>query len=186
MSGMAGVAAASTNSPQDLLRKLGERLAFERDALLLYDALLRRWDELGHGVFDLGAEELRRIREQEARHCGILAVAIGTLGGDPGGQGSDMGQPVPGTDILMRAVNDPAASLAQALAAVLELEQAEQTGWEALITLADLQQHHAMRDEFSAALEEEHRHLLQVRRWHKEAAQDTTPGGGEDADMNPP
>ena len=69
-----GVAMLSGNSPQLLLDKLGERLAFERSSARLYDSLVvkLRATQGDDGDELLPMELLLRIRDQEVEHFALL------------------------------------------------------------------------------------------------------------------
>jgi rubrerythrin len=155
--------------PEMLLDKLGERLAFERTGVRLYDALITKLDTTQEGTPSMAMEDLQQIRNDEARHFSILADAIASLGGDPTAQ-------TPCADVvgvecqgLMQVVIDPRTTLAQSLHAVLVAEMADQNGWEMLIALAEDNGQNAMATDFDVALNDERRHLQQIQRWYEEA-----------------
>lgn len=157
------------NDPMVLLDKLGERLAFERGGTRLYDALIAKCDALQDGYTGIAIDELRKIRNDEARHFCIVVDAIESLGGDPTAQ-------TPSADLvgvetmgLIQSVADPRTTIAQSLHAVLAAELMDNSGWEILIALAEHQNQNAMLSEFAMALDEERRHLQQVQHWYQEA-----------------
>lgn len=162
-----GVAMLSGNSPQLLLDKLGERLAFERTSTRLYDALITKVrasaGDDGRTVVPLALLLLHR--DQEAEHFALLARSIEGLGGDCTAQ-------TPCADLagvestgLLQAVTDPRTSVVQSLHALLIAELADNSGWEMLIALAARHKHDAMVREFQHAADEERTHLQQVRAW---------------------
>ncbi len=184
-----GVSMLTGNSPQVLIDKLGERLAFERGGTRLYDALITKCEAMQEGATSMTIDDLRKIRDDEARHFSIVADAIESLGGDPTAQ-------TPSADLvgvesmgLMQVVTDPRTTIAQSLHAILAAELVDQAGWEMLIALAESQSHNAMLSEFSLALDEERSHLQQVQTWYEEAILGTSSSAGSsisDADMNTP
>lgn len=150
-----------------LLDKLGERLAFERAGTRLYDALITKFEATQDASTSMTLADLQQIRQDEVRHCAMLAEAIATLGGDPTSQ-------TPCADIagvesagLMQVVTDPRTTIAHALHALLVAELADQAGWEMLIALAEGAR--GLIADCSVALDEERLHLAQVQRWHEEA-----------------
>jgi rubrerythrin len=158
------------SSPQFLLDKLGERLAFERTGTRLYDALITKvMAQQQNGVATLPLEKLAEIREEEARHMEMVGRAIVSLGGDPTSM-------TPCADIagvealgLVQVLNDPRSTVMQSLHAILVVELTDNNGWEMLIMLAREQKHDAMADEFTVALERERDHLQHVQSWFQQA-----------------
>jgi hypothetical protein len=151
---------------QVLLDKLGERMAFERTGTRLYDALITKCRACDSG---LDLDELQEYRDAEARHFLMLADAITALGGDPTAQ-------TPSADMagveamgLVQVMNDPRATVAQSLHALLLAEMGDKAGWETLIALADEQGHLNLIDDFTQALNEEREHLDQVQAWYEQA-----------------
>lgn len=159
------------------LDKLGERLAFERMGVRLYQALC---DKLAAGdVFPGGPtqDDLDHIRREEGRHFLMLEQVIRQQGGDPT-------MMTPCADLagvesmgVHHVVVDPRTTLAQGLHAILVAELADNAGWELLIDIA----RHLGVDEaarrFQRALEDEQEHLRMVRGWLRAHAIGT--GNGE-------
>ncbi|MCH7344615.1 ferritin-like domain-containing protein [Pelomonas sp. CA6] len=145
--------------PQVLMDKLGERLAFERGGVRLYDGLLAKCQADGG---DLSAEDvaaIRRFRDEEAQHFALVVQAIESLGGDPTAQ-------TPCADLvgvesqgLVQALNDPRSSVLQALHVVLDAELLDNAGWELLVQLARAAGHDAIADRFAIAVQQEAEHL---------------------------
>lgn len=165
----AGAAALKGDNPHVLLDKLGERLAFERTATRLYDALITKCEATLDGSLSMSIDDLQEIRDDEARHFLTVAHAIEALGGDATSQ-------TPSADLvgvesmgLVQVVNDPRTTIAQSLHALLTAELADQVGWEALIALAEEHEQLDMVSEFTIALDEERGHLLMVQSWYEEA-----------------
>jgi rubrerythrin len=183
-----GVQMLKGDSPQILLDKLGERLAFERTGTRLYDALITKCEVMLDGQISMAIEDLAAIRADEARHFLLLKDAIETLGGDPTAQ-------TPSADIvgvessgLVQVLNDPRTSLAQSLHAIVTAELSDKAGWETLIALADEHELAEMVDDFTLALNEEREHLALVQTWYEEAI-GLTYGDVEiepDASVSPP
>ena len=157
-------------SPQILLDKLGERLAFERTGTRLYDALITKCEVMLDAIeISMTIEDLEDIREDEARHFLMVSDAIDAMGGDPTSQ-------TPSADLcgvesmgLVQVLNDPRTSIAQSLHAIVTAELSDKAGWETLIALAD---EHGLTDmvtSFTAALNDEREHLALVQTWYEEA-----------------
>jgi hypothetical protein len=148
-----------------LLDLVGERLAFERTGVRLYDALLVKYEAAGEHAGGPTMEELRTIRAQELAHFQLLVAACEELGGDPTAM-------TPSADIianassgLIKVVSDPHTTFNQALKAVLVAELADVDGWSLLGATAGQMDLEDLALQFDAAGEVEEVHLLNVRTW---------------------
>ena len=158
-----GVDMLKGKRPQVLVDKLGERLAFERGGVRLYDTLLAKC-ECAADMLDPGElARLREFRDEEAQHFDLVCEALVELGADPTAQ-------TPCADLvgvesmgLVQAMNDPRTNLVQALHVMLDAELLDPEGWEMLIELARGSGHDALAEGFETALAEEATHLLHVR-----------------------
>jgi len=157
------------DSPQILIDKLSERLAMERTATRLYDALLTKLDVVTEGSLSITREDVASIRGDEARHALLIKEAIESIGGDPTAM-------TPSADVagvealgLVQVLSDPRASLAQSLHAILTAELSDGVGWETLIALAHEMGHRDMVDGFSDALLQERKHQAMIQNWYEEA-----------------
>lgn len=177
-----GFAILKGGSPQILLDKLGERLAFERMGTRLYDALITKCDIMLDGDISMTIDDLEQIRSDEARHFLLLRDAIESLGGDPTSL-------TPSADLagvesmgLVQVLNDPRTTVAQSLHAIVTAELCDKSGWETLLALADEHNLTEMVDDFTQALNQEREHLALVQTWYEEAI-GLTYG---DVDIDPP
>lgn len=124
MKGMAsmGMHMLTGDMPQVLLDKMAERLAMERTATRLYDALLTKLAVVSHSRSSISVDQVASICGDEARHALLLADAIASLGGDP-------------TSMTLSA--DLAGVEAMGLVhAVLTAELIDGVCWETLIALS--------------------------------------------------
>jgi bacterioferritin (cytochrome b1) len=151
-----------------LLDKLSERLAFERMGTRLYEALINKVEIMGESQPGPTLGELQQIRNEELRHFLLLKRAITMLGGDPTVQS-------PCADVtgvaslgLMQVLTDPRTSVAQCLQAILTAELTDNDGWRMLINLSDTLGYTEMVNNFQGALENEEKHLMNVRLWLSE------------------
>lgn len=156
------------SNPEILIDKLGERLAFERSGVRLYDAVLTKAQAAGEMLNGISIDQLRHFRNEEESHFRMLAACIESLGADPTAE-------TPGADIagvesmgLMKVLDDPRTTLPQTLHALLVIELADNDSWELLIKLAEDAGQKKMVDEFRAALQQEQDHLKHVKRWHEQ------------------
>lgn len=157
------------DAPQILLDKLSERLAMERTATRLYDALLTKLAVVKEGMVSITPEQVASIRGDEARHAILIKEAIESLGGDPTAMtpsADNVGVEAMG---LVQVLNDPRSSLAQSLHALLTAELSDGVGWETLIALADQNKQADMVDSFSDALAQERKHQAMIQTWYEEA-----------------
>jgi len=148
-----------------LLDKLGERLAYERTGVRLYDALLVKLAASHAHDETLTSEALEEIRNDELRHAGMLASALEMLGADPTAV-------TPCADVMgvaasgfLQVLTDPKTTLTQCLGTILAVELGDLAAWELLIELCDQLGHTELATSFRQAAEEEARHESQVREW---------------------
>lgn len=149
--------------PQVFVDKLGERLAFERAGVRLYDTLLVKCDAAPGLISAEVVDELRHFRYEEAEHFALIVEAIEGIGADPTAQ-------TPCADLvgvegmgLVQAMNDPRTSVSQSLHVMLDAELLDNTAWEMLIELARSLGHDDVADRFDLALQQESKHLQYLR-----------------------
>lgn len=149
-------------NPEVLLDKLGERLAFERTGVRLYEAMIAKATS-AIGARPALLETLREIQAQELEHMNILREAIETLGGDPTSM-------TPCADVagvkslgVLQVLSDPRTTLSQAMGAILTIELEDNAAWELLIELAQKGGHPLIAKGFAHALEQEQMHLAKIR-----------------------
>lgn len=150
------------NNPELLLDKLGERLAYERTGVRLYEAMIAK----ALACEGSGAElvpTLQQIRNDEQAHMILLINAIETLGADPTAM-------TPCANVVgvigsgpLKVITDPRTNIAQALNAILTIELADNAAWELLIALAEQSGHAKIARSFDNALVEEERHVNTIR-----------------------
>ncbi len=143
-----------------LLDKLGERMAFERSGVRLYEAVLTKCRA---SKLELPLARLEQIQQQELEHYLLLQTAIEDLGADPTAQ-------TPCADVigvqsmgLIQTVTDPRTNVAQCLGALLTAELTDNAGWELLMDLARAAGQERTADSFQRALEQEAEHLDTVK-----------------------
>lgn len=151
--------------PSVFLDKLGERLAFERTGVRIYEALIDKLDALGSWVGGPTREELLAIQKDELGHFELLRQIVESLGADP--TAVTPAADLSGTEALgiVQVLADPRTTLPQALHAILTIELVDNDGWEMLIRLAKSLDNAELAQRMEAALRDEERHLTQVRSW---------------------
>ncbi|AJD49632.1 hypothetical protein S7S_16100 [Isoalcanivorax pacificus W11-5] len=152
--------------PAMLIDKLGERLAFERNGVRLYDALIAKATALA-----VSAERIARLhhfRGEEAEHMERVKRAMEQIGADPTAQ-------TPAADVagvaaigVLQVITDPRTSFSQSLDALLTAELTDNAAWELLIDMARDAGQQEMVSSFTQALEQEQDHLGTVRIWLRE------------------
>ena len=152
-----------------LMDKLGERLAFERAGVRLYDALMVKCS--GDSSKTIPLKDVRHIRDEEAVHFALIGAAIQSLGGDPTAQ--TPGANVTGVESmgLMQVLTDPKTTVAQALHAILVAEMVDNAAWDELIELTEQAGNDDLVERFTKARDEEQEHLDKVQGWYKDAVQ---------------
>ncbi|MBI5547712.1 MAG: ferritin-like domain-containing protein [Deltaproteobacteria bacterium] len=150
---------------------LGERLAFERTGVRLYEALLCRFDAADLGEGSPTRAQLEHIRNEELQHFDLLNKAIQKLGADPT-------TVTPSADVtgvagmgLLGVLSDARATFTEGLKAILIAELADNDAWNSLAHIAKQLGQDDMAADFRQALEEEHEHLASVRAWLDNAVQ---------------
>lgn len=150
------------SNPEVLMDKLGERLAFERTGVRLYDAMIVKATAAPGGNSEL-AETLRQIQREELEHMEMVRRAIETLGADPTSM-------TPCADVagmkaigVLQVLTDPRTTVSQCLGALLTIELEDNDAWELLIELTRQAGHPLIAKEFQQALHQEEQHLSFVR-----------------------
>lgn len=147
------------------LDKIGERLAFERTGVRLYEAMLSKLEAFGS--WDGGPTEdvLREYLADEMEHFDLLVNTMKQLGGDPTAM-------TPSADIasvvsqgVPMVLLDARTNLRQCLDALIVAELADNAAWELLSELARGLNQDALANEFDRAAETEAKHLAGVRSW---------------------
>lgn len=151
-----------------LIDKLGERLAYERTGVRLYEAIIVKASAASSGPM-LDISQLQRIRDDEESHFHMVAKYLTGLGADPTAM-------TPCADVSgvaamghLQVMTDPRTSVAQALNSLLMIEMGDNAGWELLIELAEASGHADMAQAFAVALETERQHMEMVKGWLREA-----------------
>jgi bacterioferritin (cytochrome b1) len=150
------------HNPEVLMDKLGERLAFERTGVRLYDAMIVKASSAAGGNLEL-TESLRQIQREELEHMEMVWRAIETLGADPTSM-------TPCADVagvkalgVMQVLTDPRTTVSQCLNTLLTIELEDNDAWGLLIDLTRQAGHPLIAKEFQHALEQEEKHLSTVR-----------------------
>lgn len=150
------------DKPEIFADLLGERIAFERTGVRLYDLILHKCQESGESDM-IPLDSLRNMRNEELKHFEMLVrVALD--------MGMDATAMTPAADVtgvmsqgLVQVLADPRTSVPQCFEAVLLAELADNDAWATLIKLAEGQGKDDIANMFRTAKSEEDRHLEQIR-----------------------
>lgn len=153
------------DNPEVLFDKLGERAAYERSGVRLYQAMIGKVEASGHPEAAALLADLNHILEEEFEHWQMLTQVITELGGDPTSQ-------TPCADIsavsalgMIQVLTDPRTTLPQCLQALLSVELTDNAAWELLIELAMESGHEKLVPQFQKALASENDHEAKIKDW---------------------
>jgi hypothetical protein len=148
-----------------LLDRLGERMAFERTGIRLYEMLVTKLESGASPIGPADAVTLRRFREDELRHFRILWDSLVDLGADPTVQ-------TPGADLtgvkiagLVQLIADPRTTFAQSIEAMLLAELADLEGWRLAVALAETAGREDLAAVYRRAMADEEIQVDRLREW---------------------
>lgn len=151
--------------PNVFLDRLGERLAFERTSVRLYDAFLSHLEVLQDPKGGPQLHEVRTVRDQEFQHFQVLMRAIEKMGGDPTVQTPAADACAVLSQGLVQVLSDPRMSRSQCMQAILLAELADNEGWQMLVDLARDMGETELAREFETCTRQENLHLERIRDW---------------------
>lgn len=151
--------------PTQFVDKLGERLAFERSGVRLYEALISKY--VTFGGFDGGPDlaQLEQNMREEHEHFRMLSEVVTQFGGDPTVVTPSADLHATMTKGILEVMVDARTTFVQCLEALLVVELSDNECWETLIELARDNGDAATVAQFERAREEEADHLEDVRGW---------------------
>ncbi|STX29494.1 Uncharacterised protein [Legionella beliardensis] len=154
------------NQPELLIDKLGERLAYERSGVRLYEAAIAKAMAFKQKQL---VKELTHIRDEEAEHMFLLIDTLKDLGADPTVM-------TPSADVMgviaqgvMQVLTDPRTNIAHCLNALLVIELGDNAAWELLIELMQESQKTKLIGKFQKALAQEQEHLHIIKTLYKKS-----------------
>jgi rubrerythrin len=148
-----------------LVDKLGERLAFERSGVRLYDALISKHDAFGSWPGGPSRDDLLEIREEEREHFLLLKRALEELGADPSSVTPSANVHAVASKGWPAVLSDPRTNLREGMETILIAELVDNDCWENLIQLTRAFGQEKLAAKMEEALEEEREHLRRVREW---------------------
>lgn len=145
--------------------KLGERIAFERTGVRLYEALLSKYEASEDKSILPSIDRLEQFYIEEKKHFELCCEIMTNIGGDPTAM-------TPAADVSgvagngwMQVICDPRTNFLQSLEIILQAELVDNACWETLIGLATKLKMKDAVEQFNIALEEEDLHLAFVSSW---------------------
>ncbi|ODN67934.1 hypothetical protein [Methylophaga muralis] len=149
-----------------LLHKLGQRLAFERASVRLYEALIFKCLAAQKGKKKVvSLDLLRQFRDEEVEHSLLLKKAIETLGFDSDDWIPDMDSTLLATLQIPKVFSQKNTSILQCLESVQIFATNDNAEWHTLHELFTNMGLQDLADEFNQALEEDSRQLEMLSRW---------------------
>lgn len=158
------------HSPEVLINKLGQRLAFERAGTRLYDALIKKceagMDEATAGVVRM--EKLHKFREEERDHALLVASVLKDIGADPTAMTPDADVTALASMGLPKVMTEPRTTVLQCLEALQIAELADNVAWENLEELCRSMGLNDIADQFRKPISQEQVHQEVISEWIKQ------------------
>ncbi|RKG91680.1 ferritin-like domain-containing protein [Corallococcus terminator] len=145
--------------------KLGERLAFERTGVRLYEGALSKLEVYGSWEGGPSRELLTKILDDELSHFALMTETLQGLGADPTAMTPSADLSAVISQGVPAAIADARTNLRQCMEALLVAELTDNASWELLIDLARGLGHDTLADRFQLALDAEAEHLSLVKGW---------------------
>ncbi len=147
--------------------KLGQRLAFERSGVRLYEALMDKVLATEFAGKPELTADIGHICQEETEHFLMLKNIMEYLGADPTAITPAANVSGVAAQGFLQVITDPRTTLPQCLEAMLSLELTDSTCWEHLIEAADKADMDAVTENFRQAAETEKEHVQIIEKWLK-------------------
>lgn len=155
------------HSPEVLINKLGQRLAFERAGTRLYDALIKKceagMDKETEQVVSI--DKLKAIRDEEHEHVLLLVDVIKGIGADPTAMTPDADVTALASMGLPKVLTEPRTTILQCLEAIQIAELADNVAWENLQELCLAMGLNDISARFSKPVAQERVHEETISQW---------------------
>ncbi|WP_394062281.1 ferritin Dps family protein [Alcaligenes sp. WGS1538] len=151
--------------PAVLFDKLGERAAYERSGVRLYQAMIGKVKACEYAEKTALLADLHYIMNEELHHYQLVVRAIKELGGDPTAQTPSADVSAVASMGIIQVLTDPRTTLAHGLQVLLTAEMTDKACWELLVELVREAGQEDMAALFQDALEIEREHEIRVKRW---------------------
>jgi rubrerythrin len=160
-----GLGSVPAKQQQLLFDKLGERLAFERTGVRLYQKLIAKVEAFGEYAGGPTRDQLLEVLNEEHAHMVLLEKTIEQLDGDPTAM-------TPAADVagtiaqgVVQVLSDARTTVVQCLDAMMVAELADGAGWETLIEIVRDAGFDQLAKAFEQAEQREAEHRAKVEAW---------------------
>lgn len=155
------------HNPEVLINKLGQRLAFERTGVRIYDALIFKCETINDPISKevISIDSLKHFRDEEAEHFFLLKEVIESLGADPTAMTPDADVSALASMGIPKVLMEPRTTVLQCLEAVQTTELTDNAAWEVLIKLCNNMGMSELADKFSKPLKQEKTHAETIKNW---------------------
>ncbi len=153
--------------PEVLINKLGERLAFERTGVRLYEALIFKCQATpDKRILDVvSTDTLRQFRNEEEEHFFLIKEIIEDLGADPTAMTPDADVCALASLGIPKVLTEPRTTITQCLQAILTAELSDNAGWGLLQELAEGMGQDQLAKKCRHAHSQEQIHAETVTQW---------------------
>lgn len=155
--------------PEVLVDKLGERLAFERTGVRLYQALIDKVEASAADTsqpLPFALSDLEHIRDEEFEHLQLLISIVQSMGADPTAQTPSADVSAVAAGGVLQVLTDPRTTISQCLTAVLTAELTDEAGWDLLIQLVgEIDKDSDLLGQLQEAQQHEEEHVQRVQKW---------------------
>lgn len=153
------------NSLPVLMDLLGERIAYQRMGVRLYEALLCKHAAAHLKDNSPAAGDLNALRAEKVGHLGLVVNAMEELGGDATAVTPCADAMAMAARGLLQCLADPRTTFTQGLRAILLAEMGDYAGWEALVEVSECMGLKGHAAAFRQAFVREVDHVAKVKRW---------------------
>lgn len=155
------------HNPEVLINKLGQRLAFERTGVRIYDALIFKCEVINHSLVNevISIDSLKRFRDEETEHFLLLKETIESLGADPTAMTPDADVSAVASMGIPKVLLEPRTTVLQCLEAVQTAELTDNAAWEVLVNLCEHMGMTEIAESFSKPLKQEKKHIETIENW---------------------
>jgi len=154
--------------PEVFMDKLGERLAFERSGVRLYELMIEKVQVAPSSI--VSVDKLREIRDEEYAHFHLVAETLESMGGDSTAITPAANVIAVASEGIVKVVSDPRTTVPQCITAIETIELIDNAGWDVLIQIADGLGLDDTASQFRNAFAREQEHLQTVRQWCQQLA----------------
>jgi hypothetical protein len=160
------------HKPDHLINMLGERLAFERAGVRLYDVLIQKCEASpgDSGSRIISSSTLRRFRDEENEHMSMLKQALASLGAESAAPTPDAEMVSAASSGIDRELAGPHTTIGQCLDALQLAELADNVAWGSLHELCLHMGLDDLADECHHAIIQEDRHTETIDAWARTLA----------------